>query len=67
MSKYPTREKILESELKELSGYTELMQQLLFYRGIKTADDAHEFLNPNYDDHVHDPFLLDQRSYQVSD
>lgn len=58
MSKYPTREKILESDLKELSGYGELMQKLLFYRGIKSAEDAQEFLNPNYDSHVHDPFLL---------
>ena len=58
MSKYPPREKISESDLKGLSEYPELTKQLLFYRGIKTAEDAREFLNPNYDSHVHDPFLL---------
>ncbi|MBT3282875.1 single-stranded-DNA-specific exonuclease RecJ [bacterium] len=58
MSKYPTREKVCQSDLGELREYPELTQELLFYRGIKTAGDAREFLNPNYDDHIHDPFLL---------
>jgi single-stranded-DNA-specific exonuclease len=58
MSKYPIREAVHENDLSELKEYGELMQQLLFYRGIKTRDEAREFLNPNYDTHVHDPFLL---------
>ena len=58
MSKYPIREKLSEGDLKELSVYPELMQELLFYRGIKTLDSAREFLNPNYGSHIHDPFLL---------
>ena len=58
MSKYPTRREISESDLIDLKEYSELMKELLFHRGIKTAEDAQEFLNPSYDDHVHDPFLL---------
>lgn len=58
MSKYSTREKISNNDLSKLREYPELMQELLFYRGIKTAKVAQEFLNPNYDYHVHDPFLL---------
>lgn len=58
MSKYHIREKASKSDLKNLKKYPELMQELLFYRGIKTASEAQEFLNPNYDNHVHNPFLL---------
>lgn len=41
-----------------LSAYDPLTQQLLVRRGIATAKDAERFLNPSYDDHLHDPFLL---------
>ncbi|PIT96892.1 single-stranded-DNA-specific exonuclease RecJ [Candidatus Campbellbacteria bacterium CG10_big_fil_rev_8_21_14_0_10_35_52] len=58
MSKYFVREKISENDLYELKEYPELMQELLFYRGVKTANKANEFLNPNYDDHIHNPFLM---------
>lgn len=58
MSKYPIRKDIKESELKELKEYGELMQQLLFHRGIRTSQDAKAFLNHDYDNHTHNPFLL---------
>lgn len=58
MSKYNIREKISEDNIVELKEYSELMRELLFYRGIKTAKDAREFLNPNYESNMHDPFLL---------
>ncbi len=35
-----------------------LTDHLLFYRGIKTEKERQDFLNPNYDLHTHDPFLL---------
>lgn len=35
-----------------------LLDHLLFHRGIKTPEDRENFLNPNYDTHTHDPFLL---------
>ena len=35
-----------------------LVDFLLEKRGVKTADEKKKFLNPDYDSHVHDPFLL---------
>ena len=48
MPKYQLREKI--------DG--DFIDNLLFHRGIKTAEEKIAFLNPSYDHHVHDPFLL---------
>lgn len=48
MKKYEIRERI--------NG--DLVDNLLFHRGIKTAEEKHKFLNPNYDEHIHHPFLL---------
>lgn len=41
---------------KKVDG--DLLDHLLFYRGIKTPEEKDNFLNPNYDEHTHDPFLL---------
>lgn len=43
---------------KELEKYPPLTQRLLYNREIKTAKEAEDFLNPSYDDHVYDPFLM---------
>ena len=46
-------------EIREiLKDHPELVQQLLHNRGIKTAEVADHFFNPNFDTHLHDPFLL---------
>src|ERR1035437_1084511 len=36
----------------------DLVSQLLFSRGITTKEAAETFLNPHYERHTHDPFLL---------
>lgn len=36
----------------------DFIDNLLFHRGIKTAEEKESFLNPNYDTHILDPFLL---------
>lgn len=41
-----------------LNAHSPLMRQLLFARGIVNEVSAEKFLNPNYDEHLHDPFLL---------
>lgn len=41
-----------------LRAYEPLVQQLFFHRGITDAVTAEKFLNPSYDEHLHDPFLL---------
>ncbi len=40
------------------SEYDPLLQTLLTNRGIKTAEDAENFLHPDYERHTHDPYLL---------
>jgi single-stranded-DNA-specific exonuclease len=44
--------------LQELQAYEPLLQQLLANRGIVDARAADRFLNPDFDTHLHDPFLL---------
>ncbi len=41
-----------------LSAYDTFVQQLLFHRGITDAACAERFLNPDYEVHLHSPFLL---------
>jgi single-stranded-DNA-specific exonuclease len=41
---------------KRIDG--DLLDHLLFHRGIKTDEERAQFLNPNYDTQTHDPFLL---------
>lgn len=58
MKKYSVRDEIPEDARHALAEYPELLQKLLYYRGIETAESARIFLNPDYDLHTHDPFLL---------
>src|SRR3989344_5666398 len=37
---------------------SDLVRSLLAKRGVESADDIEAFLNPDYDLHTHDPFLL---------
>lgn len=48
MRKYEIRERINGN----------LIDNLLFHRGVKTDEEKNDFLNPNYEKHIHDPFLL---------
>ena len=41
-----------------LSLMTPLVRDLLARRGVVGETEIHDFLNPNYDLHLHDPFLL---------
>ena len=53
-----TPQPIPEDIAETFSAYDVLTQRLLFNRGIVTVDVAERFLNPDYDTHLHDPFLL---------
>ncbi|NQV88185.1 MAG: single-stranded-DNA-specific exonuclease RecJ [Parcubacteria group bacterium] len=56
MDKYTLREKI---DIKTgLQNYPELLKSLLMARGVDTEEKAEVFLNPDYENHLHDPFLL---------
>lgn len=43
---------------EELSAHDDLTATLLARRGIVTKEDAEKFLNPSYNNHLHDPFLM---------
>jgi single-stranded-DNA-specific exonuclease len=66
MTTYRTADGGLESVQKQLEAYSPFLQQLLSQRGVTTAQDAHAFLNPSYDDHLHDPFLLHDMEKSVA-
>jgi len=57
MQSYSVREEIPEKVTKELEKYPEILRKLLFYRNIKSAEEAEKFLNPVYNDN-YDPFLM---------
>ena len=65
MKKYSIRGPISGSEIAGLKEYPELLQQLLFHRGIKTQGGANVFLNPDYEKHIHDSFLMKDMSRAV--
>ncbi|MCD5384428.1 MAG: single-stranded-DNA-specific exonuclease RecJ [Candidatus Pacebacteria bacterium] len=41
-----------------MERYSEIVQILLHKIGITTLDEAEAFINPSYDEHLHDPFLM---------
>ncbi len=43
----------------------DLVKQLLSNRGITDESEIHDFLNPNFEKHLHDPFLLPQMQEAV--
>lgn len=58
MTKYDLRAEIPEEVKKELQGYPELLQKLLYYRGVADKESAEVFLNPVFERDIGDPFLL---------
>src|SRR3989338_5374942 len=43
-----------------------LLDHLLFHRGVETPEAAEKFLNPHYEKHTHDPFLMKDMEKAVS-
>lgn len=56
--KYTLSEKPSDAVRDILKEYPEFVQDLLVARNITTVESAKNFFNPNYDVHVHDPFLM---------
>lgn len=57
MKNYSVKPEIDEKIKKELAAYPEILSKLLFYRGIKTVNEAEKFLHPIFEEN-HDPFLI---------
>lgn len=55
---FSLHEPLDESVRAELAEYDDLTAGLLARRGIVTKGDAERFLNPSYDEHLHDPLLM---------
>ncbi|MAJ97260.1 MAG: single-stranded-DNA-specific exonuclease RecJ [Parcubacteria group bacterium] len=55
---YTVRKKPSETVRKALKEFPDFVQEILAARNIKTHKAAQDFFNQNYDEHVHDPFLL---------
>lgn len=58
MAVYKVKDPLSSAEESALAKYSPLLAHLLHGRGLTTAAEADEFLNPSYDAHLHDPFLL---------
>jgi single-stranded-DNA-specific exonuclease len=58
MKKWKLRKAISKKADQELSAYPPLVRKLLFYREIKTAEEAEKYLHPDYERDLLDPFLM---------
>ncbi|MEZ4194808.1 MAG: single-stranded-DNA-specific exonuclease RecJ [Candidatus Paceibacterota bacterium] len=66
MSLYEFRPLMPIKVAENLSAYEPWLRKLLFNRGVETASQAEEFLNPSYEAQLHDPFLLHDMEKAVS-
>ena len=57
MNNYSVKKEIPEKVAKQLGKYPEILQKLLYYRGIETEKDAEIFLNLVFSDN-YDPFQM---------
>ncbi len=55
---FPLHEPLSNTLRSELAQYDDLTAALLARRDIVTNEAAEKFLNPSYDMHLHDPFLM---------
>lgn len=55
---YAIKRSLTKEERDIFSDLSDNTAHLLFHRGIDTREKAHEFLIPDYDRGIHDPFLL---------
>lgn len=54
-----------EKKLEKLTGYPEFLRILLSNRGIIDKTEAEDFLNPNYEKGLHNPFLFNDMEKAV--
>lgn len=56
--KWKIKPKAPNNFFKQFPEYSSLIVQLLYNRGIKTQKEIDEFFNSDYEEDIHDPFLL---------
>ncbi len=55
---FPLHDPLDETLRKELDAHDDLTAALLARRGVTSREDAERFLNPSYEEHLHDPLLM---------
>ena len=55
---FPLHDSLDDVLRRELAGYDDLTAALLSRRGIMNKEEAEKFLNPSYENHLHDPLLM---------
>jgi len=63
---YHLKDPVLPKVFEELTDLNPLTKQLLWNRNIEDVDSARHFLNPDYDSHLHDPFLMTDMDVAVA-
>lgn len=58
MSRYSVQRRLSSEERTKLDRHSDIIAHLLFHRGFADNTSAEVFLAPNYDEGIHDPFLL---------
>lgn len=58
MTKFVVQERIFDNGGNTSDTNNPFLKQLLHNRGLKTKEEIEKFLNPSYEKHLHDPFLL---------
>lgn len=58
MKKYALRDSVPKKVSEALKSYHPIVQELLYAREITDSESAEKFLNPDYDRHLLDPYLL---------
>jgi single-stranded-DNA-specific exonuclease len=57
MKSYSVRPDIPQNVRKNLASYNDSVAHLLFHRGLDSEEKAKDFMNPDFNKHVYDPFL----------
>lgn len=57
--------KITKDLIKKFPGYSQVVLQLLFNRGLTEKEKIEKFLNPDYENDTHDPFLFNDMAKAV--
>ena len=52
--------------VEALAAHHPILSQLLWHRGMRTIEEAEQFLHPSFEDHIHDPFLFSHMEEAVA-